>query len=225
MTAKFTRDGLNLTFQLLNYVRESSVQETELLSEVRAETGEMEMGRMMISPEQGQIMALFTKIVQAKRIVEVGSFTGYSAIWMAEAMGEGGEFIACDASEEYLAIAKKNWEKAGLLGSVIKPRFGFGADTLQALLDEGMGGTVDLIFVDADKTGYENYYQLSYELLRPGGVILFDNTLWSGSVADPEDQSDDTVALREITKSVTADDRVFSSLLTVGDGLLVAVKL
>ncbi len=223
MTAKFSRDGLNLTRHLLDYVRRCSVVESDAQRAIREETAGLEMARMMISPEQAQVMAFLARLVRAARIVEVGTFTGYSASWFAEAVEPGGKVVACDKNAEYMAIARRHWERAGL-SDRIESRLGPGADSLRDLLSEGWAGTVDLIFIDADKTGCQTYYELGLQLLRPGGILLFDNVLWGGSVADPSDTTDDTEALRQIAATAAGDPSVASALMTIGDGLLAVLK-
>lgn len=223
MTAKFTRDGLNLTRHLLDFITEVSVKESDAQRAIREATAPLPMARMMISPVQGQVMGLLARLVRPRRVVEVGSFTGYSAAWMVDALEPGGTLVACDLSLEYLELARQNWAAAGIADR-IEVRQGPAADSLQALLDEGWGQSVDLIFVDADKTGYARYYELGLELLRPGGLMLFDNVLWSGAVADPSVDDPSTEALRQISRIARDDASVHSALLSVGDGLLAVFK-
>lgn len=222
-TAKFASDGLHLTRALLDFVRDATVRETPTQVAIRAFTAEHPAAAMMIAPEQGQLMRWFARLLGARRIIEVGSFTGYSATWLAGGLAEGGELVACDISAEHLEIARGFWDRAGL-ADCIRPRLGPGADSLKWLLGDGWGGSVDLIFVDADKTGYATYYELGLELLRPGGVMLFDNTLWSGKVADPSVDDPDTVALRQISRHAADDPRVEACLLTDADGILAVLK-
>ncbi len=223
MAAKFQRDGLNLTWQLLEYVRNTTVNESPLQVALREETADLPLGQMMISPEQGQAMEFFAHLVQAKRIVEVGSFTGYSATWLAKALPADGVLMACDVSEEYTSIAARYWKQAGL-DDRIKLRLAPAAETLQQLLEDGWAGTVDLMFIDADKIGYETYYEFGLKLLRPGGLFLFDNALWGGSVADGDNTEASTQALRAVNARVSQENHTWSALLTIGDGILGAVK-
>lgn len=223
MTAKFQRDGLNLTRQVLDHIRATCVDETPAQAEIRDATSARPEARMMIPPEQGQLLRVLLRPLRPKRVVEVGVFTGYSATWLVDALAPGGELVACDLSAEYLQAAQQGWERAGI-SDRITPRQGPGAASLQALRDEGWDGTVDAIFVDADKTGYDTYYTLGLELLRPGGVMLFDNILWGGAVARPEADDPNTRALRALPARAHADDRVDAAILTDGDGLLMIVK-
>jgi predicted O-methyltransferase YrrM len=223
MTAKYLADGLNLNAELLDYVRRTAVRESPTQAKIRTATAEDPNSQMMVSPEQGSAMELIFRMLRPTRIIEVGVFTGYSATWLAAALQEGGELVACDVSEEYLEVATSFWKEAGVADRV-RGVLGPAADSLQTFLAQGWAGTVDAIFVDADKTGYATYYELGFELLRPGGLMLFDNVLWSGQVLDPSDDSPDTVALREVVAHATNDGRVHSALLTDGDGLLAVMK-
>lgn len=224
MTAKHLRDGLNLTYDLLQWVRDTTVQETEVQTQIRSKTAERDNARMMISPEQGKLLGLLARMVGARRAIEVGSFTGYSATWIADAVGPDGLLVACDLSDEYLAEARAHWERAGL-AERIETRLGPAAESLDAMIADGGAGSFDFVFVDADKTGYAGYFERALTLLRVGGVVVFDNALWSGSVANPEDVRPSTAALRDLAGDVAADPRVFASMMTDGDGLLVAYKL
>lgn len=223
MSAKFESDGINQTRALLDYIIDASVQESGPQQALRQDTAPMPESMMMVSPEQGQLLGLFARMVRPKRIVEVGTFTGYSATWLAGALEPDGVLVACDISDQYIARAKVHWEAAGLSQKIV-PRIGPAAKSLQGLLDEGWAQSVDLIFVDADKTGYDAYYTLGMKLLRPGGVMLFDNVLWSGSVADPQDTTPRTEALRAIVRRAKADPEVYGAVSTIGDGLLAVFK-
>ena len=173
---------------------------------------------MQISPDQGAFMTLLTKIVDAHVAVEVGTFTGYSSICIARGLAEGGRLLCCDVSEEWTSIAREHWERAGVadrIDLVIAPA----AETLAALPAEP---PIDLAFIDADKPGYRTYYDEIVERLRPGGVVLLDNVLWSGTVVDDADQGDDVVALRAVNDHVAADDRVEVVMLPIADGLTIA---
>jgi len=223
MAAKFETDGLNLTRGLLNYILDATVHESPTQARIRKETAEqLPNARMMISPVQGHVVQFLARLLNPKRIVEVGVFTGYSATWLASALAEGGTLAACELNEEYLAKARAYWAEAGL--DQIRGLLGPGAQGLQTLLDEGWAGTVDAMFIDADKVGYDTYYTMGYELLRPGGMMLFDNTLWGGSVADPSNIEPSTEALRAISRRADADESVHAALLSVGDGLLAVLK-
>jgi caffeoyl-CoA O-methyltransferase len=176
---------------------------------------------MQISPDQGAFMTLLTKLVGARFAVEVGTFTGYSSICIARGLAEDGRLLCCDVSEEWTSIAKEHWERAGVsdrIDLVIAPA----AETLAALPDDP---PIDLAFIDADKPGYRTYYDLIVDRLRPGGVVLLDNVLWSGNVVEESDQSENTVAIRAVNDHVAADPRVEAVMLPIADGLTIARRL
>ena len=200
-----------------------SVDESELLSQLREETQGVEWSVMQISPEQGQFMSLLVRVLNAKRALEIGTYTGYSSICIANALTDGGELICCDDSDEWTSIAKKYWNLAGLEDS-IKLYLQDAAKTLQKLLDDGEAGAFDFIFIDADKQNYELYYEQSLKLLRKGGLMAVDNTLWSGSVADSENMEPGTRAIRRFNDRVKNDTRVTKSLVPIGDGLTLIYK-
>jgi predicted O-methyltransferase YrrM len=178
---------------------------------------------MQIAPEQGQFMALLVRLLGATRGIEVGVFTGYSSLAVALAMPPAGRLIACDISEEYTAIARRYWAAAGVAGK-IELRLAPALETLDALLAEGAAGRFDFGFIDADKGGYADYYERLLALLRPGGLVAVDNTLWGGDVADPANQDPDTLAIREFNEKLRTDERVDVSLVPIGDGLTLARK-
>lgn len=208
--------------KLHEYLAAVSLREPDILRELREETAQLDKAVMQIGPEQGQFMALLLKLMGARRYLEVGTFTGYSALVCAQALPEDGEVFALDISEEWTAIAKRYWQKAGVADRV-HLRLGSAAETLQAMVPE-QAGSFDCVFIDADKTGYQNYIELGYELLRPGGLIILDNVLWGGAVADPNDMEDDTLALRAVNEKMLNDQRFDISLVPVGDGLTLARK-
>jgi caffeoyl-CoA O-methyltransferase len=175
---------------------------------------------MQISPDQGAFMTLLTKIVDARFAVEVGTFTGYSSICIARGLADGGRLLCCDVSEEWTAIAREHWDKAGVTDR-IELKIGPAADTLRALPADP---PIDIAFIDADKPGYPTYYEEIVERLRPGGLVLLDNVLWSGNVVDDEDQSENTVAIRAVNDHVAADSRVDAVMLPIADGLTIARK-
>jgi caffeoyl-CoA O-methyltransferase len=175
---------------------------------------------MQIAPEQGAFMTLLTRLIGARRAVEVGTFTGYSAVSIARGLPDGGSLLCCDVSEEWTAIARKYWERAGVDGK-IDLRIAPALDTLRSL---PAGGQFDLAFIDADKENYPNYYEEVLARLRPNGVILVDNTLWMGAVIDANATDDQTKTIRAFNDMVAADDRVESAILTVGDGLTLIRK-
>jgi caffeoyl-CoA O-methyltransferase len=181
------------------------------------------MAQMQISPDQAQFMQLLVKLIQAKKTLEVGVFTGYSSLWVALGLPDDGQIIACDVSEEYTSIARPFWKEAGVEPKIdlrLRPAL----ETLDELLAGGQAGTFDFAFIDADKTNYDNYYERSLKLLRTQGLIAIDNTIWSGRVADPNENDSDTVALRKLNQKLHSDDRVTLSMLTIGDGLTLAMK-
>jgi caffeoyl-CoA O-methyltransferase len=162
-------------------------------------------------------------MLRAKNAIELGTFTGYSALCVARALPADGRLIACDVSEDWTSIAKRYWEEAGVADK-IDLRIGPALETLDAMVESGQTGSFDFAFVDADKDNYAGYYERCLALLRPGGLVGVDNTLWNGAVADPDDQSDETVAIRALNRLVYEDDRVDSCLLPIGDGLTLACK-
>ena len=203
------------------YLLAHSLREAPELAKLRAETASHPRVNMQIAPEQGQFMQMLVRLVGARRAIEVGVFTGYSSLAVVLAMPRDGRLLACDISEEYTAVARRHWKAAGVEGRielVIAPA----QATLDARLAAGEAGHYDFAFIDADKTGYLGYYERLLELLRPGGLIVVDNTLWSGAVADPANRDPDTVALREFNDLLLADPRIDLSLLPVGDGLTLA---
>jgi predicted O-methyltransferase YrrM len=219
----------HLPQQVLDYVQRVGVREHPALSVCREET-HRELGEragMQISPEQGAVMQVLAWALRVRTAVEVGVFTGYSSTATALAMkamhGDKAKLYACDISEDFTARARKAWKAAGV-EDVIEARIGPAAQSLQALLDEGLDGKVDLAFIDADKTGYDAYYELVLKLLRPGGLLLIDNMLWDGKVADPKVTDADTSALRALAEKISRDERVEMTLATIGDGLSMVVK-
>ena len=190
---------------------------------LREETAALEMAQMQIGPEQGQFMALLVELMGARKTLEVGTFTGYSALAVALALPEVGRLVACDISEEWTAMGRRYWEEAGVAHK-IDLRLAPALETLDELLTEGSAGTFDFAFIDADKEGYDAYYERSLELIRTGGLIAFDNTLWEGKVVDPTATDVDTEAIRAINTKLAGDERVTLSLLPVGDGLTLARK-
>lgn len=214
---------INLDDRLYQYLLDYSVRETDLMRELREVTAQQEMSRMQIAPEQGQFMAFLVELTGAERVIEVGTFTGYSALCMVQAMPETGALICCDVSSEWTNIGRQFWERAGVADR-IDLRIAPALETLDNLIEAGNAADFDMAFIDADKTNYLEYYERCLVLLRPGGLIMFDNTLWSGAVADPEDHDDDTEALRELNDALPRDERVTISLVPIGDGLTLARK-
>ena len=215
---------INLDDQLYQYLLDVSLREDPVLEALRTETARMDRSIMQIAPEQGQFMALLAKLTGTKRYIEVGVFTGYSSLVIAKSLPQDGEIIACDVSEEWTSVAQRYWQMAGV-DEMIHLHLAPADQTLQSLLDEGQAESFDLSFIDADKTNYATYYELVLQLLKPGGLVLIDNVLWSGDVADPANQEDDTVALRALNEALLSDRRVDISMVPIGDGLTMARKL
>lgn len=214
---------LGLSDSLHQYLLDSSLRDHPVLAELRRVTRDHPRAVMQISPEQGQFMALLVKLLGAKRCLEVGVFTGYSALCVALALPQDGKLVACDISEEWTSIGRAHWEKAGVAERIdlhIAPAL----DTLDQLIAQGEAGRYDFCFIDADKTNYRGYYERALQLVRAGGLIAIDNTLWSGRVADSAHQDADTVALRELNLFLKDDARVDMCLLPIGDGLTLARK-
>lgn len=215
--------SIGLTDALYDYLLEVSLREPDILRRLREETAEMPMARMQISPEQGQFMRLLVEILGAHRYLEVGTFTGYSALSVALAQPEDGEVVCCDVSQEYTAIARRYWEEAGV-SHRIRLHLAPAKDTLAELLRAGAGESFDFVFIDADKENYDAYYEYALALLRPGGLAAVDNVLWTGAVADPEKNDAETRALRALNSKLHGDQRVTLSMLPVSDGLTLARK-
>lgn len=214
---------LNLDERTHAYLLANSVREPAILARLRAETARLSAARMQISPEQGQFMALLVKLLGARRCLEVGTFTGYSALACALALPADGRLIALDVSEEWTAVGRRYWDEAGV-GDRIELRLGPAGDSLRQLRREGMDGSFDFMFIDADKTGYADYVEQGCRLVRGGGLIAIDNVLWGGSVADPADQEPDTVALRALNAALKDDRRFDLSMVPIGDGLTLLRK-
>lgn len=209
--------------RLYDYLCEVSLRETELMRRLRAETLAMPQAGMQISPEQGQFMALLVRLIGAERIVEVGTFTGYSALCMAAALPATGRLVACDVNAEWTAIARRYWAEAGV-AERIDLRLAPALDTLDELIAGGEEGRFDFGFIDADKENYQGYFERVLALLRPGGLVAVDNVLWGGSVADPAKRDQDTEAIRAFNKALRGDVRIDLSLVPIGDGLTLARK-
>ena len=218
-----TRRTQSLSEELYQYLLRVSLRDRDVLRRLREETATHERATMQIGPDQGQFMGLLLELIGAKNVLEVGTFTGYSALAMALALPQDGRLIASDINEEWTSIGRRYWEEAGV-SHKIDLRLGPAGGTLEALLEEGRGGTFDFAFIDADKTGYDVYYERVLELLRPGGLVAVDNTLWEGKVADPTETDPDTEAIRAFNLKVRSDERVTLSLVPIGDGLTLARK-
>jgi caffeoyl-CoA O-methyltransferase len=214
---------MTMTENVLDYLADVGVREDRVLTKCRTETAEMPNAMMQISPEQGGFMQMLVRLIRAHRCIEVGVFTGYSSLAVALALPGDGHITALDVSEEYTARARKYWKEAGV-AEMIDLRIAPAAESLKALIDDGAAGSYDFAFIDADKTGYDTYYEACLELLRPGGLIAIDNVLWSGKVADEAADDADTKALKALNAKVHGDDRVDMTLVPIGDGLMLAQK-
>jgi len=212
-----------LTDALYKYLLDVSLREPDVMRRLRDETQKLPAARMQISPEQGQFMALLVELIGATRCLEIGTFTGYSALAVARALPADGVVVACDISQDYTARAKPYWQEAGVADK-IDLRIGAAVETLDKLLAEGHAGSFDFAFIDADKANYMNYFQRVLDLLRPGGLACVDNVLWSGAVVDPARDDEDTRAIRAFNKALANDARVSLSLVPIGDGLTLARK-
>jgi predicted O-methyltransferase YrrM len=216
-----TRRTKPLSDEAYDYLLSVSLREPEVLRELREETAGLERSEMQIGPEQGQLMALLVELTGARRTLEIGTFTGYSALVVAMALPPDGLVLACDVSEEWTSIAQRYWAKAGV-SEKIDLRLGPAVETLEGLLAKGQRDEFDFAFIDADKASYDAYYELCLQLVRPGGLIAVDNVLWSGKVADASVTDADTEAIRRLNAKLASDERVTLSLLPVGDGLTLA---
>jgi predicted O-methyltransferase YrrM len=205
------------------YVTEEITRETPLQKRLRAETARLPQGGMQIGADQGALLALLVGSIGARMALEIGTFTGYSALAVATALPPGGKLVCCDISEEWTAVARRYWKEAGVADK-IDLRLAPALQTLAGLERELGAGSFDFAFVDADKTAYDAYYESCLELLRPGGLVAFDNMLWSGNVANPKVRDADTAALRALNAKIRDDTRVESCLLTVGDGVMLVRK-
>jgi predicted O-methyltransferase YrrM len=208
---------------LHRYFLSVSLREPPVLRRLRQETDRSERAGWEISPEQGQFLALLVQLIGARRAVEIGVFAGYSALWLALALPEDGRLVACEISERYTSIARRYWKEAGVEHRIAL-RMGPALDTLRGLLSDGQRGRFDFVFIDADKTNYDGYYECALELLRPGGLIAADNVLWSGRVLDAQSTEPDTVSVRAFNRKLLSDARVSVSLVPIGDGVTLALK-
>jgi predicted O-methyltransferase YrrM len=212
-----------LSEPLYNYLASVSLREPEILKRLRQETRHVRLSGMQVSPEQGQFMALLVRLMGAKKCLEVGVYTGYSSLSVALVLPPEGRLIACDVSEEWTSIARRYWAEAGVADK-IQLKLAPAADTLTKLLGAGEAGSFDFAFIDADKSGYAGYFEMALQLIRPGGLIAVDNTLWDGKVADENVRDNDTMAIRAFNIKLAQDARIFLSMVPIGDGLTLAQK-
>lgn len=209
---------LHLTEALYEYILEVSLRESSILKALREETSKLPLANMQIAPEQGQFMQFLLKLINAEKVLELGTFTGYSALAMAMALPDDGELITCDINPTWSGIAHDFWRQAGLQHK-IKQRIGPALESLHALLNDGYQHQFDFIFIDADKTNYLHYYELAVQLVSKKGLIAIDNTLWSGKVIAKESSDAQTREIRKLNEFIKNDSRVDISLLAIADGL------
>ena len=214
---------IEVSVELYNYLVTSTLRESVVGRHLREETAKMAEHSCQISPEQGQFMGLLVELLGGRKALEIGTFTGYSALCVALHLPEDGQLIACDVSREWTRIGKRFWKEAGV-DHKIDLRIAPALDTLGLMLSNGEKGTFDFAFIDADKLNYDAYYEAALQLLRPGGLITIDNVLWAGKVADDSDQSAETAAIRALNEKIRNDSRVSCSLVPIGDGLMLARK-
>lgn len=219
-----SRNYTPITDALASYIREVTLREPEPLRRLREATEDHPRASMQIAPEQGQFLHFLARLIGARNVIEVGVFMGYSSSWIALALPPGGKILACDVSEEYTGIARNTWREAGVEDK-IDLRLAPAVETLDSLIAAGQSGAFDMAFIDADKANYSNYYERALQLVRPGGLIAADNTLWDGSVADSADKDPDTEAIRAFNLKLHGDERVALTLATIGDGVTLACKL
>ena len=219
-----SRKTLSLNKPLYEYLLNMSLREPDVLRELREETSRHKASNKQISPDQGQFMGLVARLMDARYYLEVGTFTGYSSIAMALSMHKNSRIFCCDTSKDYTDIAKRYWEKANIIDRV-SLCLGPAAETLKKLLDDGFNSKFDIMFIDADKENYDLYYELGLELVRKKGLILIDNVLWNGAVADPSINDADTSSIRAINSKILSDSRVQLSIIPIGDGLTLAQRL
>ncbi|MVA59365.1 O-methyltransferase [Agrobacterium vitis] len=204
--------------QIRQYAVEFGTRQTEVQRKLREETLALPEGNMVSSPPAGQLLAFLMKTIDARRVLEIGTYTGYSALAMALALPPGGQLLALDSSEKWTVIARRYWQEAGVADR-IELKLGDAVASLSRLVADQGVGTFDFTYIDADKENYDVYYEYSLRLTRPGGLICFDNMFWGRSVADPQDNSPETVALRSLNQKIRDDERVDMSMLPFGDGM------
>jgi len=209
--------------ELAAYIRAVSLRESDLLRRLREETAARPDAQLQVSPEQGQFLGLLVRLMECRRALEVGVYTGLSSLHVALAMPPGGRLVACDVDAVTTAIARRYWNEAGVAGKV-DLRIGAALDTLDSLLAEGAANSFDFAFVDADKENYDGYYERALKLLRPGGLAAFDNVLWHGNVIDQSVQDSGARAIRAFNQKLRTDERIWLSLVPIGDGLTLAAK-
>lgn len=213
--------SIGLDEALNDYLVRTGVREHPVLAELRRSTAEMPNANMQIAPEEGALLAMLVRVLPARRILEVGTFTGYSSTAMALAQPPDGRVVCCDVSVEFTDVARRAWADAGVADR-ISLRLAPALETLDALLAAGEVGSYDLAFIDADKPNYDAYYERALQLVRPGGLVAIDNVLWSGRVADPSDHDESTEVIRALNAKIAADERVDVAMVPIADGLTLA---
>jgi len=208
---------------LQSYVRQHGARECADLAAIRQETADLPEGEWQIPPEQGQFLSFLIGLTEAKSVLEIGTFTGYGTFCMAQSMPSGGQIVTLECTPRYSDIGRKYWKSAGL-DNRINLRLGMALETLRLLLEEGMAGTFDFVFIDADKKEYGEYYEFALQLVRTGGLIAIDNMLWRGAVADSANQKNSTKSIRKLVEKIGSDSRVSFSLIPIGDGLMLAQR-
>lgn len=214
---------IQLSGALYDYFQSVAVRDQSVMQKLRERTDELPMGGMQISPEQGQIMHFLIKLINARKALEIGTFTGYSALVTALALPEDGRLIACDVSQEWTDIGRSYWREAGV-EQKIDLRLGPAVQTLRHMLDSGEAESFDFAFIDADKSAYDDYYELSLKLVRSGGIIALDNVLRGGRIADPDVNDEETVVMRSLNRKIHDDPRVDMCIVPTGDGMTVVRK-
>ncbi len=216
-----TNKTIGISDELAAYVVRVGTREPDVLARLREETAAIPQHGMQVAPEQGAFLALLVELTGARRCIEVGTFTGYSSLAVALALPADGGLVCCDVSEEWTGLARKYWDEAGVAGKV-DLRLAPAADTLDQLLEAGESDAYDFAFVDADKTGYDGYYERLLRLVRPGGLIAFDNTLWHGRVLEENPEDEDTRALQALNEKLAGDERISLCLVPFADGVTLA---
>lgn len=217
------KNFLPMTDELYAYCVRHQLREPAAARALREETERLRMSAMASPPEQSQLVALLAQLIGARRCIEVGAFTGYTTLWLALATAPDARIVCCDVTEKWLSVGRPFWERAQVVDK-IDVRIAPAAETLDALLKHGGSNLYDLIFIDADKESYPGYYEQAVQLVRPGGLVLVDNVLWGGSVVNPQNQSADARAVRELNERILRDQRVSISMLHTGDGLTIAMR-
>ncbi len=219
-----SRSTVTLTDELRQYILDISLREHPLLSALREETAQHPDAKMQISPDQGQFMATLLRLIQAKTVLEIGTFTGYSALVMTLALPPDGHLVACDVSEDFTNIARRYWSEAGV-NDRIALYIGPASETLSTLIESGKENTFDAAFIDADKESYDIYFEKSLQLIRPGGLLMIDNVLRNGDAANPMSESTETQSIQSLNKKLHQDSRIHLSVVPIGDGLTIAQKI